>query len=451
MGKLFWKFFFGFWLCLILAAGATGAVLYLLREKPHSTDLAEGPRAQFLLETAQEIIEGKGPKALERVLVKGRSRTGQTMPIFAVSQDGKELLGRGIPDNINERIKNLGTEKSDEDGIIQVTAVDGSQWVLFIPKPPRVPQKRIHKDPEKALEPPLPPFPTLGVVVAMLASVLFAGGLAYNFSSPLRKLKRAFEQAGRGELGIRIAPDSPRKDEMGELLSGFDAMAEQIERHIKQHQTLLHDVSHELRSPLARLNMATGLARQSPANLEKSLSRIELEAERLDRLIGELLNLSRLETGINSGSFSTHNVIDLLNAVIDDAQFEAQNCNRRVVVNCALQKWLSRCDPEALQGAFENLLRNALRYTPEGSAVTVDCYPDNQQRLQIHIRDEGPGVPADAIDKLFTPFFKIGPLAGNGLGLAIVKKTVEVHKGTLQTTNLQPHGLKISLSLPKLS
>ena len=278
MGKLFWKFFFGFWLCLIAAAVATGTALYLMREKPASSDIAEGPRAQFMLETIQEVLEGKGPDALRHLLDRNRQRTGNAIPVFAVSSEGQEILSREVPENIQQRISALFTNNEPtEQGILRVTAQDQSEWILFIPRNRRhaepsnqdgantVESESSQADKRKqreALEPPLPPVPGAGLFAAFLASLLFAGVLAYTFSRPLNTLKNAFREAGKGRLGVRISnshtPGKKRSDEIGELLSGFDHMAEEIETRIEQQKALLHDVSHELRSPLARLNLAVG-------------------------------------------------------------------------------------------------------------------------------------------------------------------------------------------------
>ncbi len=472
MGKLFWKFFFGFWLCLIAAALATGSALYLMREKPASSDIAEGPRAQFMLETMQEVLEGKGPGALADLLERNRLRTGNAVPVFAVSQSGEDILGREIPDNISLRINAwFGGREQAEPGILIVTAKDNSQWILFIPRNRKPPEPGAGASLEQsklvdgrsdhargegrrqrdALQPPLPPVPGAGLVAALLASLLFAGVLAYTFSKPLNTLKNAFREAGKGRLGIRIAQSGrQRTDEIGELLSGFDLMASEIEARIEQQKALLHDVSHELRSPLARLNLAVGLARQNPAQLDNSLSRIETEAERLDNLIGELLNLSRLESTQSTDSArATHNVIELLGAVIEDARFEAQLQNKHIEFQEMLDTWTMPCEPEVLQRAFDNIIRNAVKHTPDGGKVEVVARQGAQGGLIIQVLDEGAGVPLELIGKLFTPFFKHGSKAGHGLGLAIARKSVENHGGTLTARLRQPVGMEFELLLPR--
>lgn len=461
MGKLFWKFFFGFWLCLIAAAVATGSALYLMREEPASSDIAEGPRAQFMLETIQEVLEGKGPDALRNLLDRNRQRTGNAVPVFAVSREGDEILNRDVPENIQLRINDLfaGLEQPEQ-GILMVTAFDQSQWMLFIPRNRRPPDTTSHasennppserRRPRDAIDSPLPTIPGAGLFAAFLASLLFAGVLAYTFSRPLNTLKNAFREAGKGRLGVRISgkgkPGKQRSDEIGELLSGFDHMAEEIETRIEQQKALLHDVSHELRSPLARLNLAVGLARQNPAQLDNSLSRIETEAERLDNLIGQLLNLSRLDAQQNSGSIQEHNVIELLLAVVDDAQFEAEQQGRQVEFKCSTTQWNMLCDAESLQGAFDNIIRNAIKHTPENTSVNVKCTAQ-LNTLIIQIEDQGPGVPPELLPKLFTPFFKHGEHSGHGLGLAIAKKSVQRSNGKLTAQNGVQRGLVVRIEL----
>jgi len=436
-----------------------------MREKPASSDIAEGPRAQFMLETIQEVLEGKGPDALRDLLDRNRQRTGNAIPVFAVSSEGEEILNREVPDNIQKRISALFKNgEPTEQGILRVTAQDKSEWILFIPRNRRPaehvnnanstehePQQAEKRKRREALQPPLPPIPKAGFFAAFLASLLFAGVLAYTFSRPLNTLKNAFREAGKGRLGVRISTNpkngKKRNDEIGELLSGFDHMAEEIETRIEQQKALLHDVSHELRSPLARLNLAVGLARQNPAQLENSLRRIETEAERLDNLIGQLLNLSRLDSQQSTENNREHNVIELLYAVVDDAQFEAEQQHKQVVFNNTVKYWNLNCDAESLQGAFDNIVRNAIKHTPANTTVSIDCAMKGKL-LRIQIKDEGPGVPAELLPKLFTPFFKHGEHSGHGLGLAIAKKSVQRANGTLRASNQAPKGLLVTIELP---
>ncbi len=177
------------------------------------------------------------------------------------------------------------------------------------------------------------------------------------------------------------------------------------------------------------------------------MSRIETEAERLDNLIGQLLNLSRLDSRQNPESNREHNVIELLLAVVDDAQFEAEQQNKQVVFNSRIKLWRLNCDAESLQGAFDNIIRNAIKHTPANTAVSIDCSLQEKQ-LRIEIKDQGPGVPAALLPKLFTPFFKHGEHSGHGLGLAIAKKSIQRVNGVLDARNCAPNGLLVCIELP---
>ena len=216
---------------------------------------------------------------------------------------------------------------------------------------------------------------------------------------------------------------------------------------IDAQRRLLHDVSHELRSPLARLNLAVGLARQNPAQLDNSLSRIETEAERLDNLIGQLLNLSRLDSEQGSGAVREHNVLELLLAVVEDAQFEAEQQSKQVKFQSETKHWNLKCDADSLQGAFDNIIRNAIKHTPENTAVKIHCRQSGN-KLSIVIDDQGPGVPPELLPKLFTPFFKHGEHSGHGLGLAIAKKSIMRVNGNMTARNGKSGGLVVTIELP---
>ncbi|MCQ8895298.1 ATP-binding protein [Limnobacter humi] len=451
MRTLFWKFFLAFWLCLFVAAGLTGVVLHALREDPSLRDLAEGPRAQFLLESTQAVLEGKGPDALKELLTRNHHRTGGPVPVYAVSEDGEELLDRAVPAELQARVqKALDAGDLEESGIVVTTDPDQTRWVLFIPKPkPPVPGD-VAK-PRKKPEPPLlPPMPWVNWLVVFVASMLFAGVLAYYFSRPLTRLRKAFRAASAGDLGVRLTDgkhSAGKGDEVGQLLQGFDLMAHELQLRINQQKALLHDVSHELRSPLARLNLATGLARQNPAQLEQSLSRIELEAERLDNLIDELLRLSRLDSGSQGEPEAEQDVMELLTQVVEDARFEAGSHGVEVLYNNAVEHWTAPCEPELLMRSFDNILRNAIKHSCAGQTilVAVAAHPTG---LTVSIEDRGPGVPSELLSKIFDPFFKHGDKAGQGLGLAIAKRGIERHRGTLSAELVQPSGLRFIIVLP---
>jgi two-component system, OmpR family, sensor kinase len=293
-----------------------------------------------------------------------------------------------------------------------------------------------------------PPLPLQHIVVGLLASLLCAAGLAWYVARPIRQLRGAFNAAAEGGLDVQIgARMGRRRDELADLGVDFDHMMGRLRALMDGQQRLLHDVSHELRSPLARLQAAIGLARQQPARLDDSLLRIEREAERMNRLVGELLTLSRLEAGVNAALESV-DLTELLSGLIEDARFEA--AARDVAVDCLnLPDLRVRANGELLHRAIENVLRNALRFSPAGGRVQIEVLPLAGLRCRIAIADQGPGVPAEETALIFTPFFRgVAPGDGYGLGLAIARRVLLSVNGEIRAENLPDGGLQVVLEMP---
>jgi two-component system sensor histidine kinase CpxA len=216
---------------------------------------------------------------------------------------------------------------------------------------------------------------------------------------------------------------------------------------------LLSDVSHELRSPLARLQVALGLARQrAEGRASNELDRIERETERLNELIGQVLSLARLESGVTAPAREPVDLAELLERVAADADFEARAANRRVEIAHSTPATVEG-DARLLRSALENIARNAVRYTAEGTAVTLSLARDTQQaRWLVTIRDQGPGVPDDMLPRLFEPFARVGDArdrasGGYGLGLAIARKAIRLHGGEVSARNESEGGLSVVVAL----
>lgn len=310
--------------------------------------------------------------------------------------------------------------------------------------------------PGKPPHPPGPPrpgypfVPVVPLIATLLASLIFAALLAWYFSKPIRSLRSAFEAMVGGNLEVRLGPVmGKRRDELADLGHNFDRMASHLNDLIDGQRRLLHDVSHELRSPLARLQAAIGLARQQPERLESSLQRIERESVRMDRLVGELLTLSRLEAGVMGAMEEEVNVGELLAGVVADARFEAEASGRTVEFS-GCGEVIVTGNAELLHRALENVVRNALRHTPEGGKVTLEVRLD-ANNLRIAILDHGPGVPAKELNGIFEPFFRGGESQhtdGHGLGLAIARRVVESLGGSIRALNREGGGLCVEIMLP---
>ena len=298
---------------------------------------------------------------------------------------------------------------------------------------------------------PIPiPIPIPVIIGGILASLFCAAGLAWYIAKPIRQLRGAFEAVAEGDLEAKVSDSmGARHDELADLGHDFDRMTARLRALMDGQTRLLHDVSHELRSPLARLHAAIGLARQQPARMEDSLQRIEREGERMNRLVGELLTLSRLEAGVGV-PVEPVELAELLGDLLEDARFEA--AARHVRVDCpALPNFRVQANGEMLQRAIENVLRNALRFSPVGGVVGVEVTPLALDRCRIMIVDQGPGVPADALASIFTPFFRGASTGeGYGLGLAIARRVLAAINGKIYAENRSEGGLRVVIELPVL-
>ena len=299
-----------------------------------------------------------------------------------------------------------------------------------------------------------PGFPLEPMLAGLVASLLVGALLAHYLSKPIRLLRQGFEAASRGDLDVRLAPAlQGHRDDLSDLGREFDRVAARLKTLMDGQRRLLHDVSHELRSPLARLQAAVDLARQQPEHLDAWLARIELESERMDRLVGELLTLSRLEAGAPPGAAEVFDLAELLAAVVEDARFEAETRHRRVGLQADSPCWVLG-QAELLQRAVENVVRNAVRYTAEGSEVRVRLEARGSaagRPLRLSVLDQGPGVPEAELVTIFEPFRR-GSAArqgeGHGLGLAIARRVVEAHGGRITAANRPEGGLAMCIELP---
>jgi two-component system sensor histidine kinase CpxA len=275
---------------------------------------------------------------------------------------------------------------------------------------------------------------------------LLCYGLARQLTSPLRKMQKTIERFGHGDFTARV--NARRADELGQLGRAVDQMAERIESLVKSQRRLLQDISHELRSPLARLGVAVELGR-SGGSATTAFNRIEREADRLNTLVGELIQVTRAEGDPSGLATEPVSLNELVRVIVDDVHIEADR--RGVDLRVETCEADLEGNPELLRRAVENILRNAIRYSPEGGRVNVTLSRTGDL-FRIAVRDFGSGVPADSLAHIFDPFYRVesdrGRTSGGvGLGLAIAKRAVELHHGTLRATNASP-GLLVEIEIP---
>lgn len=445
MGRLFWKFFFSFWLTLLLAALSAGSLVWLKRAADND-DLSQNLkfidyRGIPYVMVATDIAEQNGLADLTEFLT--RINADKLHQVLAVDSDGRDLLGRYVaPQPLQQARYWLEQGKQR---IVSEVNIGDKNYLLYAPLAEPAPATSYrHKKG--------PPFPLfLVITTAIFASLLFSALLAWYFTKPIRSLKQAFQSVAGGKLDTRVSDSmSRRHDELSELGQNFDYMTAQISALVNGQRHLLHDVSHELRSPLARMQAAIGIAQQQPDKVDATLSRLEKEAERMSDLVGELLLLSRMETGVNHNQPAQVDINLLLDEIVADARFEADA--KSIAIDYQPNGQISlRGQQELLHRAIENVLRNAIKFSEPGDTISVEAATDPLKHLfQIIICDQGPGVADAELDKLFRPFFRGQQQRrdGIGLGLTIAQRAVAAHRGHIQAINRPQGGLCITITLP---
>lgn len=290
------------------------------------------------------------------------------------------------------------------------------------------------------------------LVIGFVAGMVFSALLATYLLRPIGHLRNGFARLARGELDVRVGSAMGwRRDEIADLALDFDQMAALLKQLVSRRTQFLHDVSHELRSPLARLQVALALARQGGDRQQASMDRMEREVERMNELIGELLTLSRAEGG-TVGVDEYFDLFGILESVVEDVRYEAAPADVTVAlrVSNGADEDLPpiRGSSELVRRAVENILRNALRFSAGGDVIEVEArWSSRNGAFTIVVRDSGPGVADDAIDTIFEPFVH-GVGGGLGLGLAIASRAIAAHGGTVAGRNREPHGFEVTMVLP---
>jgi two-component system, OmpR family, sensor histidine kinase CpxA len=452
MKSLFLKIFLSFWgaqaLFLVLA------ILVTLAVRPRASSW-EALLATALNDSVSAYEQG-GPRGL-REFLQNLENT-QHVRAFLFNENMEELSRRGAPDWA-VRVAGGGPRTPHEGFIFPSpppvlrdsrASADGAHRYTLILSPP--PGPRLFLGPRG--------LPVPGLFIAVISSGLVCYLLAWFLTMPVVRLRAATRQLAAGDLTARAgAPNIRRRDEVAGLMRDFDAMAERLESLVKAQSRLLNDISHELRSPLARLNVALGLARQR-ANPESAamLDRIELEAGRLNELIGRLLTLARMEDGEQRVPSTPVLLDEVVLSVAEDAEFEAQARHCHVRSEIPAGNWEVHGDASLLHSAIENVVRNAIRYTREGSTVEIHLEKTSGaagSEAVVRVTDCGDGVPPDALEKLFQPFYRLDDARGRqtggvGLGLAITERAVRFHGGRVIARNRAEGGLRVEIHLPLL-
>jgi two-component system, OmpR family, sensor histidine kinase CpxA len=450
MRSLYWKIFLSFWLATILTIITTAWVTSEIAQKS-SIPAREKVFMDSYANAAVATFESGQHAALKKWLAQ--TGASKRMTLYLLTSRGEIIGNQPPPEEVIEIGKDLVKEQLD-DGMLkfgnlivshEILSTSGNAYRLAA-----------------VSERPLSHFvviPWAGLTIRLTIAIFISGFICYMLSlyltKPLRSLGMAAKSIATGKLNTRVGHfKGHNRDEIAQLSNEFDRMAEQLETLIYSKERLLQDISHELRSPLARLQIAIELGRKKAAgHAEIEFCRMEVECLRLNTLIGEILEFARLDKSVDELDKADVNITDLIKGIIADATFEFGESQSRIELNSPQTHTLS-IDERLIHRALENIIRNALRYSPSGKTVTIFVSADEQNsQLFIDILDQGPGVPEEQLTRIFNPFYRVDPsrekkTGGYGLGLSIAEKAVTLHQGTIIASNIKPTGLQVKIMLP---
>jgi two-component system, OmpR family, sensor kinase len=434
MHSLFLRIFLLFLLAMTLIVGSSIATTFTIASRDNEP--LELQRRPSMAIRASEILAHGGIGALKGWLQGNRNSPGDR-ELFVLGPDGQDILGRRLPENALRRLRLTGRAPP------QIIGADGAVYtVLLTPRRPSI---------FGALS--LPAISLTILIIALIVSALTSWWLAEHLTAPIRRIQEGARALASENLEVRVSAGlEGRKDELAVLARDFDAMADQLRANRSATTRLLRDISHELRSPLARMRVALGLARQPPADFPRQLDRLEREIERLDAMISQVLKLARLHGTDALLTREPFELDEIIEEVVRDANFEGAMKNCRVNLQGATNVSVLG-NRELLRSAIENVLRNAVRYSPPDSPVEV-LAARTRSGLEILIRDHGPGVLVADLERIFEPFYRVAESrdrdsGGEGIGLAITSQVMKAHGGSAKAVNAPGGGLEVRLSLPE--
>lgn len=485
---IFIKIYLWFWLATALVVTTqVGLDTFSVSDPPFVHRLQQTidrALSVYSRKSAELNVDGNNIE-LARLVETLKESTGVT--IYRIDKKGEEAGMPSFPRDVAEMARRVELSGKEEFSFFNekallgrtLTTQDGMHYLVVgslhhepfgpPPGPPGPPDKNgPHGPPPPGPKPffmdifgPPPPGQGPLFMIARLLIVLTMSGvvcywLARYVTTPVVTLQKATRRLAGGDLAVRIGKGiGSRKDELSELAKDFDHMAERISLLMVQQRQLLRDISHELRSPLTRLNVAVELARrQTGEKTAPSLDRIEAESNILNEMIGEVLTIARLDSETERIPMLPVDLKDVVTEIIENANFEAQ------ARNCAVE--LVESIPSSVQGnkdllcrAIENVIRNAVIYTYEGTTVDVRLRQASHEGIsyaEVTVRDHGPGVPETDLPHLFRPFFRVSnarerQTGGTGLGLAITKRAIDLHNGSVKASNARDGGLIVEIRL----
>jgi two-component system sensor histidine kinase CpxA len=405
-----------------------GTILYLVTFYLPESQEAVDNAFKLYAETAVTLYERFGPEALDKFLARSGESTLLRLKLSTSTPDTD-----CIPSN--DEVTGILAQGQTGSYCLTITA---KSWDL-----PASPDTR-----------------RMRLLITVILELLCCAGLSYTIarylSRPISELRRTATRLAKGDLSARVGSRfARRKDEAADLVREFDQMAERVVSLIEAQRRLISDVSHEIKSPLARLTMALNLARRdAEQHAPKQFTRMQNEIDSISHLVGELLTLASLNAATGRPLNEPFDLAEAMGEVVTDIAFESPQRAADLAYSRPDAAMLVRGDRKLLARAINNVVRNAVFYTPPGAAIDMTCSVTPEGRVHVSIVDQGPGVPEAALPHLFEPFYRVDDArnrqtGGTGIGLAICRRAIELHDGMITASNVAPHGLAVVIDLPQ--
>ncbi|MDH1520534.1 sensor histidine kinase [Achromobacter mucicolens] len=457
--SLFWRAFLTFWgaMAVILVCGmvlTAGVAWYRFNS-------LDGLNPGNLTRDAAQVARTQGEEGLGR-WVRAMDDNYSALKIYIMDAEDRDILGRRLPTRLHDWLVayRAGPDRATQSDYAPADpAGERVSWwepqTLLLPDGSEMLMLFLPFDSSRWEMLALSPVALALLLFALAVTAPFCWALTRHITAPLAQLRQATHALAAGRLDTHTpAKLATRKDELGLLARDFDAMAVRLKALVDTREQLLHNVAHELRSPLARLRLASELARRNDERRDLQLDRIERECERLDALVGNTLRLARV--GALPVPTERLDLSEVVSGVVDDARYEAEGRRLRIDWETPAPILIAG-DRASLASAIENVLRNALRYAPAESVIRVRLLTSATE-ASLEIEDRGPGVATQELASLFEPFYRAGsaaaahtPGGGAGLGLSIAQAAIAAHKGTISARNVAPQGLSVRMDLPLLT
>lgn len=448
MRSLFLKIFFWFW-ATVIATGVALILTFILepRSVPSRWHATLIDTARYSGTIAVETAERDGSASASAYLARIEQETHMKACLFDAS--GNAIAGSGCSSFQSMTSHVVASRDSDfsmKYGIARVALMltgQTSSHYVFATELPAGPRAALGMNRAAVI---------LQWGVALLVSGLICSLLTRYLTAPILQLRKMSQKLAAGDLSVRTGSGlAQRQDEIGDLVRDFNAMASRIEELISRQRQLISDVSHELRSPLARLNVALDLGRERKGN-DPAFEQMQEDLRLLDEMIGRLLTIAKLDISAAQVPMMDVDLADLLSQIVRNAKFESREPNGgiRLISSGQGVVWGSA---ELLHSAIENVVRNAIRYTENGTCVEISMECKNPSSVRLVVRDYGPGIPESELKNIFQPFYRVAGArdrqsGGTGLGLAITDRVVRLHGGTIRAENATPRGLNVEIVLP---